>query len=563
MRKAAAALVSIVVGLTLAVGPAEAAQLDTALASRPGAYGTKGNGVSALSPFMRTMSADGRYVAFASAATNLDPADTDTTSDIYVRDVVAKTTTLVSRATGASGAKANGASVDGAISADGRFVTFLSQATNLDPADADTTPDVFIRDLVGQTTTLVSRATGVSGAKANAPCQSAAVSEDGKLVAFSSGANNLDPADPDGTYDVFVRNLAIDSTTLVSKSTLGTHGNGTSVDVAISAGGTVVTFTTAANNLLSDPDTNGYPDVVARDLGAGTTVLVGRATGATGSQGNFGSGGSSVSADGRFVSFDSPSINLDPADTLFDYDTYVRDLQANTTTLASRVSGASGVKGNSDSLRSSISADGRYVAFRSDATNLAAGDANGKKDVFVRDLVGNTTTLVSAASGSAATFGDGDSLEPSISADGRFVAFQSQATNLDPADTDATDDVFVRDVRGPQAPPSLSITDVRKKEGNKNLTVFTFTVTLDGVPGHTVTSEFGTKNGTATIANNDYQFTNGTLTFPPGTTTRTVTVNVVGDKKKERNETFLVKLFNSNVGIEDGTGVGTIINDDR
>jgi Tol biopolymer transport system component len=411
----------------------------TTLVSRAGgAAGAKGNDFS----FAPAVSADGRFVAFASWASNLDPDDGDDITDVFVRDLVANTTTLVSRAGGAAGAKGDGDSFGPAISADGRFVAFPSNAANLDPDDGDATLDVVVRDLRAGTTALVSRA-AAAGAKGNDDSFTAALSADGRFVAFDSLASNLDPDDGDAFRDVFVRDLQAQTTTLVSRA--GVKGNGDSFSPSVSADGRIVAFSSFASNFdPDDPDTT--LDVFVRGLVANTTTLVSRATGVSGAKGNDFSTVPAVSADGRFVAFTSFASNLDPDDGDAFRDVFVRDLQAQTTTLVSRAAGTSGAKGNSHSFDPAISADGRVVAFRSDASNLDPDDGDTDADVFARDLVANTTTLVSRAAGAAGAKGNSNSSLPAVSADGRFVAFASRATNLHPDDGDATSDVFMRDL---------------------------------------------------------------------------------------------------------------------
>jgi hypothetical protein len=195
------------VTLALLAGGAQAASGNLDLVSRAsGASGAKGNGLSKVIG----ISGDGRFVAFSSLATNLSPDDGDATYDSYVRDLQTGTTTLVCRASGADGAKGNGASADGAVSADGRFVAFESGATNLDPDDGDAIFDAYVRDLQTNTTTLVSRASGASGPKGNADSIvfANAISSDGRFVAFASRATNLSPDDGDAITDVFRRDLA-------------------------------------------------------------------------------------------------------------------------------------------------------------------------------------------------------------------------------------------------------------------------------------------------------------------------------------------------------------------
>ncbi len=446
----------VCVGLVMAgsgvlAGPAGAAKDDLVLVSRAsGADGAKANELTTAT----ALSADGRFAAFRSQASNLDPADTDTIWDMFVRDLQTGALTLVSRASGATGVKGNDLSLGGpALSADGRFVAFSSWASNLDPDDTDRPDDVYVRDLQTNTTTLVSRASGAAGAKGNGASVGASMSADGRFVAFRSSASNLDPGDNDTIPDVFVRDLQTNTTTLVSRGSgaAGAKGSNSSLVPAISADGRYVAFSSFASNLDPD-DTDTSTDVFVRDLQASTTTLVSRASGAAGAKGNGASRVPVISPGGRFVAFDSNASNLHPDDTDATGDAFVRDLQAGTTTLISRASGADGAKGNDDSLRPVISADGRFVAFDSTASNLDPADTDTTADVYMRDVQANTTTLVSRASGPAGAKGNFFSLGPAMSRDGRFVGFVSGASNLDPADTDFSWDVFVRDVLGPPPP---------------------------------------------------------------------------------------------------------------
>ena len=185
-----------------------------------------------------------------------------------------------------------------------------------------------------------------------------------------------------------------------------------------------------------------------RDLEANTTTLVSRADGAAGTKADEGSLKPTISADGRIVAFMSTSENLHPDDSDFWQDVFVRDLDANTTTLASRADGADGASADHYSSDPVISADGRLVVFQSEASNLHPDDDDTSYDVFVRDLEANTTTLVSRPAGAAVGKGNRYSYRPAMSPDGRYVAFTSAATNLHPDDADTTLDVFRRDVLG-------------------------------------------------------------------------------------------------------------------
>jgi Tol biopolymer transport system component len=427
-----------------------AAKDDLDLVSRAaGADGPKANGTSSAP----AVSADGRFVAFRSSASNLHPDDGDTSTDIFVRDLQANTVTLVSRASGAAGAKGNSFSAAPAISADGRFVAFVSFASNLNPDD-DNDIDVFVRDVQTNTTTLVSRATGAGGAAGNGASHDPAISADGRFVAFWSFASNLHPDDGDATPDVFVRDLQRNTTTLVSRAggATGAKADAASASPTISADGRFVEFDSGASNLHPD-DNNKTADVFVRDLQTNTTTLVSRATGAGGTAGNSFSYMAAISADGRSVAFVSGARNFSPDDGDLTEDAFVRDLQRNTTTLASRAGGATGATADNHSARPRISADGRFVTFTSTASNLDPDDGDATEDVFVRDLQANTTTLVSRAGGATGAKGDGQSNAPAISGDGRFVAFSSRAANLHPADGDTDQDVFRRDVLGPPPVP--------------------------------------------------------------------------------------------------------------
>ena len=441
----------------LAAPAATAAAGDILLASRAaGAEGAKGNGASLQS----SISANGRFVAFESGATNLDPADGDTGVDIFVRDTHTGATALVSRAGGAAGRKSNGVCSDPDISGDGRYVAFRCSATTLDPADGDTTFDVFVRDLQASTTVLVSRADGASGAKSNGNSVAPSVSANGRYVAFESVATNLSPADADSTADVFVRDLQANTTALVSRAdgADGVNANGNSTQPSISSTGRYVAFSSLATNLDAD-DLDPAADVLLRDIQSSATTLVSRATTATGVKGDGDSTQPGISADGRWVAFISTSTNLDGADIDAIADVYVRGVHVNTstTTLVSRADGANGVKGDGASATPTISTTGRYVAFSSVATNLDPGDGDAVSDIYSRELPSSNVRLLSRAAGVAGVKGSGNSGLPAISADGRFVSFGSTATNLGDGDADAIADIHVRDVLGarpPFSPPS-------------------------------------------------------------------------------------------------------------
>ena len=433
--------------------PAVAAKDDLDFVSRA----TGGAGAPAdAGNFEPAISADGRLVAFESLAGNLSGEDGDGFNDVFVRDTATQTLILASRANGPGGAGGDDGSGGVAISADGRFVAFNSGADNLSGEDVEAVTDVFVRDLQAATTTLVSREGGPGGAGGDDTSFDAAISADGRIVAFTSSADNLSDADALGP-DVFVRDLQAGVTALVSRESGpgGAGGDSASGGPAISADGRFVAFDSTAQNLSDeDEDVGDRADVFVRDLQANTTTLVSRASGPVGAAGDGISFEASISADGRLVAFESSADNLSGGDDDAVNDIFVRDLRAGTTTLASRAAGPAGAGGDGFSGSPALSADGRHVAFASAAGNLSAEDADGVLDVFVRDLQADTTTLASRATGPVGAGGDANSQTPGISSDGRFVAFESGADNLSAEDDDTVVNVFRRDVLGPPpAPP--------------------------------------------------------------------------------------------------------------
>jgi Tol biopolymer transport system component len=396
--------------------------------------GTQGNEWSA-DP---SISADGRYVVFGSAASNLVPGDSNGHNDVFVHDRQTGQTTRVSVAS--DGSQGNGESYGHAVSADGRYVAFTSYATNLVPGDTNGSWDTFIHDRLTSQTTRVSVAS--DGTQGNSgSIWSPTISADGRYVAFASYATNLVPGDTNGQRDVFIHDRQTGETTRVSVSSNGTQGNSASWTPTISADGRYVAFESYATNLVPG-DTNYKFDIFVHDRQTGQTTRVSVAS--DGAQGNGSSWNSAISADGRYVAFGSASSNLVVGDTNEAYDVFVHDRQTGQTT---RVSVASdGAQGNGESGNPSISVDGRFVAFRSDSSNLVTGDTNGRMDVFVHDRQTGQTTRVSVASDG--TQGNHESHTPSLSADGRYVSFVSYATNLVVGDTNSETDVFVHD-RGP------------------------------------------------------------------------------------------------------------------
>src|SRR4028118_991034 len=423
-----------------------------------------------------SISGDGRFVAFTlqqsifrlgAPNNNINNSD-----DIFVRDLLTNTTTRVS--VDPAGNPGNDSSYDPSISADGRFVAFQSDASNLVAGDTNNSGDIFVGDLLTNTTTRVS--VGSAGNQGNSLSRRSSISGDGRFVAFGSNATNLVPGDTNNSTDIFVRDLATNTTTLVSASSSGDRGNNDSELPSISANGRFVAFRSFATNLVPG-DTNDSRDIFVRDLLTNTITLV--SVSSNGDRANDSSSRCSISADGRFVAFDSDATNLVPGDTNNTTDIFVRDLSTNTTTRVSISS--TGNQGNEDFYTPFISADGRFVTFSSEASNLVPGDTNDSEDIFVRDLSTNTTTRVSVDS--AGNPGNSDSELPSISANGQKVAFSSFATNLVPGDTNNGPDLFIADIGSAPGGINNSPNAIHGTPGNDNLTGTPSSDNINGFDG--------------------------------------------------------------------------------
>ncbi len=492
--------------LALLATPAGAQSGATELVSVDSA-GRQGSGPQYLPPSV--ISADGRFVAFTSGA-NLVPEDTNGVFDVFVHDRLTGTTERVS--VDSAGTQGNGASgMIGAyfggyaISADGRFVVFESRATNLVPGDTNGVPDVFVHDRLTGTTERVS--VDSAGTEGNGSSGYPSLSADGRFVAFESRATNLVGGDTNGVADVFVRDRVTGTTERVSVDSAGTEGNGASGVSAISADGRFVAFLSSAANLVPG-DTNGVGDVFVHDRQTGRTERVSVDSG--GIEANAFSSQPTISANGRFVAFTTEATNLVPGDTNGWRDVFVHDRQTRST---ERVSvDSAGNEGDYHSQSASLSADGRFVAFDSWATNLVPGNRNGRgwRDVLVHDRLTGTTERVNLDS--AGNQGTGDSAYPALSADGRFVAFVSTAANLVPGDTNGWWgwDVFVRDrgsasedttppVRSNGRPsgtqPAGTTQTTLRLVTNENATCRYSTT--PGVAYGTMTATFATTGGTA------------------------------------------------------------------
>lgn len=347
--------------------------------------GEQANGPS----FAPAISDDGRIVAFYSLASNLVSGDTNGRADVFAHDRQTGQTSLMSVVINGT---ANGDSRDPDISGDGRYVVFASSASNLVGGDTNQADDIFRWDRVALIMERIS--VDSNGAQANNFSRNPAVNGNGQRIVFTSDAGNLVAGDGNFTADIFLRDTSTGITSRVSITDGGGEANGTSWLPDISSGGQHIVFVSYATNLVGN-DNNGYADVFLRNTGTGRTHIISIAT--DGAQGNNASEDPSVSADGRYVAFDSFATSLSPGTSPDLRKLFVRDRTTNTLLLASI--STQGIIGNQGSREAALAANGRYVAYTSDATNLVANDTNQVADVFLHDFIGPPTLSVNFSAG--------------------------------------------------------------------------------------------------------------------------------------------------------------------
>ncbi|PWT81241.1 MAG: hypothetical protein C5B44_04105 [Acidobacteria bacterium] len=507
---------------------------------------------------------DGRYVAFVSSSSDLVTDDTAVdhgNPQIYIRDLQTGITRLVSRNIAGTGHSNSFVTGGPAISDDGRFVVFSSRATDLvSTPDTNNDSDVFVRDVQTNTTRLVSvRLDGAAAGNRNS--QDPIISGDGRFVAFTSSANDLIALDSGPRSQAFIRDLQNNVTKLVTPNRFGTSGANGDIDsqrekdMAISTDGRYVAFVSGATDLVAN-DPGLTQDVFVRDTQLGTTTLV-SVNGSGTSSGSGNSGQISMTPDGRYIAFISGADNLVANDSNLDQDVFVRDLQANTTSLITITTG--GIAGGigfpdtqfiRNQIRPTLSANGRYVGFSSKASNLTPGpDTNGglaSFDIFIRDRQANTTKLITMNySGTDSGGGGGAAFDPLLSADGKLIFFSSAMSDLVGFTDSSVGDLFVSSnlPQPDQVRFKVAVTNVNESAGTA-----TVSVVLPGAQLVPVSINFNTTNGTA-VSGSDYVATSGTLNFGPGETEKTFTVSILDDSVIETDETIVVRLSGAAGGI--------------
>ncbi len=415
-------------GLAIGLLAADGTHAATVQRASVSSTGAEGDGDS----YFPSISANGRYLGFYSYATNLVPGDHNGSSDVFVLDL--QTGQLRRVSLDSAGTEGNGNSIWSSLSADGHYVAFSSDASNLVHGDTNAQRDIFVHDTQSARTTRIS--VNSAGAQSDGASYRPEASADGSHVAFHSMATNLVPGDTNAVWDAFVHDLQTGQTQRISVDSSGGQTDLDSYGVSVSADGQVLAFFSRATALVAG-DSNGRWDIFVHDRTSGLTTRV--SVDSAGNQGDGDSQWPSLSADGRFVAFYSLATNLVPGDTNARADAFVHDRSNGQTTRVSLDS--TGTQGDGDTYGVRISADGQRVAFHSYASNLVSADSNGLEDVFVHDRASGRTTRISESDFGVG--GDGDSYQPSLSANGRRVAFASAATQLVPGDSNNVSDVFL------------------------------------------------------------------------------------------------------------------------
>jgi hypothetical protein len=485
-----------------------------------------------------SVSDDGNLIAFDSRASNFAGDDNNGAPDVFVRNMTTGGVVLASRASGQTGDVGNETSSDPALAGDGSAVAFESSAFNLAPTiDSNGDTDVYVRSLTGNTTSIVD---AVGTTKANSFASQPAIDDNGDVVTFQSPATNLGAlAGPDGRPAVFAAKLG-------GTITLASRGDGAGGELAtdaedssVSGNGRQVVFDSVGS--VTGADLPGIETISLRNLAADTTIDVARPPGDAPFDNQAGnSAGGSMSADGRFVAFQSsaPGLGVPPG---VETAIVVRDTVTGATVIASRADGPDGAP-MTNAIEPSISADGKRVAF-------VESPAQGSSHVWVRDLATGSTILADRANGGDGAIADGDSDVPSIDGAGDRVAFESDADNLDPDDTDTTFDIFVRDLTTDST--TLASRAVNGDKSNDS----SFDPSISATGDHVAFDTFATNLGDG---DTDDKQDIHVRDLAEGTT-RLASVNTQGEKGDQRSTEASISGDGSRVAFEsDATNFGPV-----
>jgi Concanavalin A-like lectin/glucanases superfamily/PA14 domain/FG-GAP-like repeat/RTX calcium-binding nonapeptide repeat (4 copies)/WD40-like Beta Propeller Repeat len=417
--------------------------------------------------------------------------------------------------------ESNGDSNSPSISADGRYVAFYSYATNL-VGDTNGTADIFLYDLDLETTKLISA--NSSGIQANGASFDPIISANGRYIAFRSAATNLVAGDTNNVEDIFVHDRLTSTTKRVNVSNTNIQANGSSYYYSISGDGRYIVFQSNASNLVTG-DNNDSSDVFVYDQNTSTTKRI--SIGNNNSDSNGASFDPSISDDGRYIVFISGAANLAAGDNNYLDDVFIYDQVAQTTSIITN----NGVQPNGFSYAPKISADGRYITFASWANNLVPDDNNLNIDVFVYDRVTQTIKRVDVSNSN--TQSNAVSEPATISGNGKYVAFISAATNLVSDDNNNTYDIFIRDI----APDvGITVTSLGKLVTSEAGRTANFSVVLNSKPTANVTVNLASSEPTEGTTDKT------SLTFTPNNwnITQAVTINGVDDNKIDGDRPYSI-----------------------
>jgi len=390
-----------------------------------------------------SISDDGQIVVFDSTSSNLVIGDSNADFDIFAKNRRDNSTYRLSIAT--DGSQANGPSVDPKVSADGRYVVFSSDASNLVLGDTNSLTDVFLHDISMGITTLISK--NDNNEIGNGTSETATISADGRYIVFVSESTNFSLTDNNITRDIYLHDRLNATTILVSSNSLGAVANGESISPDISTDGNLIVFASLADNLVAS-DSNSNSDVFIKNMSSQQVQRI--SVSSTGIEANGLSDTPSISGDGSVVAYRSTATNLVANVSTISKQIYVKDMTTGENELVSvNNQGDTANKGSFFAI--GLSDDGRIVAFYSEADNLGSNDLNQTWDVFIRDRVRNMTQLVSV--NSDGIIGDGNSFLPSINSAGNYISFGSSATNLILDDSNASWDIFVHIIAPMNMPP--------------------------------------------------------------------------------------------------------------
>lgn len=434
-----------------------------------------------LDSYYISVSEDASIVTFESFVSNWGPDQQGLNFvDIFVRDRNTDTTRKIS--VGPSGVGGDQRSFDPFVSEDGRYVSFISYATNLVPGDTnrhDYVDDGLDVFFYDWVTNSLKRVSLTWDGKEIDGNSVGTITPDAKLVVFASNGINVEstPSNAARVNAIYVRDLQTGDIERITKAPGGAYPNGTVVRATPSYDGRFIVYLSDATNLVSD--SNGYRDVMLYDRQTQQTRLISKPIG--GGQSNGDSSPAAISSDGRYIAFRSYATNLVPNDTNGKSDIFVYDRVLNTMELVSVSS--SGAQGNEDSKDPAICGNGRFVSFTSEATNLVTLPHNGERQVYVHDRVTQTTFL---ATGSDTFMGNGRAHRSTLSADCSTIGFATEASNMIANDTNGHRDLFVADLVIPAdlTPSTMTASGVFEAGGT---VTYTFTLANFGTETAVVT----------------------------------------------------------------------------